>query len=166
MPLAYRASTSANPDPMISPAFVEANYEVLESLLRECRRRMRNEDLHTQLEYFNEEDREGVVEFEDAPNRDGGRVERNSKGRPSKRRVEDNRHQEVNLPLLLAAHSKRRENGQPLQSSLTSIHGGHQPSVNARGNLPPNGTHLPYNAQPFIPNSLQPSSEPIPTYVN
>ncbi|GKD89469.1 hypothetical protein Tco_1364976 [Tanacetum coccineum] len=27
MPLAYRASTSANPDPTISPAFVKANYE-------------------------------------------------------------------------------------------------------------------------------------------
>ncbi|GKC01553.1 hypothetical protein Tco_0987689 [Tanacetum coccineum] len=34
-PFAYRASTSANPNPMISPDFVEANYEVLESLLRE-----------------------------------------------------------------------------------------------------------------------------------
>ncbi|GJV44052.1 hypothetical protein Tco_1428588 [Tanacetum coccineum] len=34
-PFAYRAFTSANPNPMISPAFVEANYEVLESLLRE-----------------------------------------------------------------------------------------------------------------------------------
>ncbi|GJT85111.1 hypothetical protein Tco_1066828 [Tanacetum coccineum] len=45
MPLTYRASTLANPDPMISPAFVEANYEVLESLLREHRRRIRNEDL-------------------------------------------------------------------------------------------------------------------------
>ncbi|GJZ04978.1 hypothetical protein Tco_0538253 [Tanacetum coccineum] len=33
--LAHRASTSANPDPIISPAFIEANYDVLESLLRE-----------------------------------------------------------------------------------------------------------------------------------
>ncbi|GJZ53920.1 hypothetical protein Tco_0608805 [Tanacetum coccineum] len=42
---AYRASTSANPNPMISPAFVEANYEVLESLLRERRSEKWNQDL-------------------------------------------------------------------------------------------------------------------------
>ncbi|GKC00898.1 hypothetical protein Tco_0987034 [Tanacetum coccineum] len=42
---AYRASTSTNPNPTISPAFVEANYEILESLLRERRRKTRNEDL-------------------------------------------------------------------------------------------------------------------------
>ncbi|GJX75585.1 hypothetical protein Tco_0322396 [Tanacetum coccineum] len=54
-PLTYRASTSANPDPMISLAFVEANYEVLESLLRERRRRIRNGDLRIELEYFSEE---------------------------------------------------------------------------------------------------------------
>nr|GEU90915.1 hypothetical protein [Tanacetum cinerariifolium] len=53
-PLAYRAFTSANHDPMISPAFVEANYEVLDSLLREHRRQMRNKDLHTELNYFSE----------------------------------------------------------------------------------------------------------------
>nr|GEU37419.1 hypothetical protein [Tanacetum cinerariifolium] len=107
---------------MINPAFIEANYEVLESLLREQRRRMRNEDLYTKLEYFSKEydeeremepkpacarettlvllmeslrvrrQRERAVEFKDAPNRDGGRVERDSKGRPSGRRAEDNMH--------------------------------------------------------------------------
>ncbi|GJW95752.1 reverse transcriptase domain-containing protein [Tanacetum coccineum] len=41
-PFVYRASTSANPNPMISPAFMEENYEVLESLQRERRRRGRN----------------------------------------------------------------------------------------------------------------------------
>ncbi|GJX73666.1 reverse transcriptase domain-containing protein [Tanacetum coccineum] len=70
---------------------------------------------------------------------DGGRVERNSKGRLSKRRAEDNMHQEVSLPPLLAAYLGRNENGEPLQSSLTFAHGGHQPLVNAGGNLPPNG---------------------------
>ncbi|GJW25291.1 hypothetical protein Tco_0039102 [Tanacetum coccineum] len=104
MSLAYRASTSANPDPMISLTFVEANYEVLESLLRERRRHMHNEELRTELDYFSEEydeerkiepkaervrettpvlhthslrvwrQRKSVVEFEDATNRDGGRV--------------------------------------------------------------------------------------------
>ncbi|GKC14751.1 reverse transcriptase domain-containing protein [Tanacetum coccineum] len=55
MPLAYRASTSANPNPMISPAFLEANYEILESLLRERRKQIRNEELRTELEYFSKE---------------------------------------------------------------------------------------------------------------
>ncbi|GKD49887.1 hypothetical protein Tco_1278863, partial [Tanacetum coccineum] len=40
---------------MISPTFIEANYEVLESLLRERRRQICNEDLRTKLEYFSEE---------------------------------------------------------------------------------------------------------------
>ncbi|GJV94869.1 hypothetical protein Tco_1546446 [Tanacetum coccineum] len=53
--LAYRASTSTNPSPVISPAFVEANYETLESLLRDRRRQMRNNDLQTELEYFIED---------------------------------------------------------------------------------------------------------------
>ncbi|GJV90979.1 hypothetical protein Tco_1538792 [Tanacetum coccineum] len=104
---AYRASTSANPNPMISPAFVEANYEVLESLLRERRRHIRNEDLRTELEYFSEDydeeremeprlepnreatltlrlrspvvrmQQERVVGFEEAPNREGSRRGRN-----------------------------------------------------------------------------------------
>ncbi|GKA78824.1 hypothetical protein Tco_0785361 [Tanacetum coccineum] len=131
----------ANLDPMTNLAFVEANYEVLESLLREHKRRMRNEDLRNELEYFN---KERVVEFKDAPNRDGGRVERNSEGRPSEQRAEDNKHQEVSLPPLLAAYLGRNENGEPLESSLTFAHGGHHPLVNAGGNIPPNGqkSHL------------------------
>ncbi|GKA87025.1 hypothetical protein Tco_0808736 [Tanacetum coccineum] len=55
MPFAYHASTSTNPNPMIKPAFVKANYEVLEFLLRERRRLIRNEDLRTELEYFSED---------------------------------------------------------------------------------------------------------------
>ncbi|GJW66516.1 hypothetical protein Tco_0120940 [Tanacetum coccineum] len=54
-PLAYRASTSTNPNPMISPAIVEANYETLESILIDRRRQIRNSDLRTELEYFNED---------------------------------------------------------------------------------------------------------------
>ncbi|GKG61057.1 hypothetical protein Tco_0616873, partial [Tanacetum coccineum] len=54
MPFAYRASTSTDPTPMISPAFVEANYEILESLLRDKRRQICNEDRRTKLEYFSE----------------------------------------------------------------------------------------------------------------
>ncbi|GJW76981.1 reverse transcriptase domain-containing protein [Tanacetum coccineum] len=55
MPLTNRASTSANPDPVISSAFVEANYEVLKSLLRCHRRQVCNEDLRTKLNYYSEE---------------------------------------------------------------------------------------------------------------
>ncbi|GKG26769.1 hypothetical protein Tco_0402472 [Tanacetum coccineum] len=55
MSLNNHASTSTNPDPAISPAFIKAIYEVLESLLRERRRQMPNEDLRTELEYYNEE---------------------------------------------------------------------------------------------------------------
>ncbi|GJY46755.1 reverse transcriptase domain-containing protein [Tanacetum coccineum] len=106
-PLAFHPSTLANSGPMISPAIVEANYEVLKPLLKKRKRQMRNEDLLSLIET--------VVEFEDAPNRDGGREERNSE-----------------------AHLRRGENGQPLQSSLTFVHGGHRPLVNTRGNLPPN----------------------------
>ncbi|GKB09669.1 hypothetical protein Tco_0837981 [Tanacetum coccineum] len=54
------------------------------------------------------------------------RVKRNSKGgRPSKLGSDGNRSQGMNLPPLLAAHLGRSENGQPLQSSLTSVYGGH-----------------------------------------
>ncbi|GJQ94442.1 hypothetical protein Tco_0005581 [Tanacetum coccineum] len=100
-PFAYHAFTSTNPNPTISPAFVEANYEILESLLRERRRQIRNEDLRTELEYFSEDydeeremkprpeprreatptprlrslgvqkQRERVMGFEDASNREG-----------------------------------------------------------------------------------------------
>ncbi|GKD08198.1 hypothetical protein Tco_1187883 [Tanacetum coccineum] len=163
-PSAYHASTSANPNPMISPAFVEANYEILESLLRERRRQIRNEDLRTGLEYFNEDydeeremeprpepnreatptlrlrspvvrrQRERVVGFEEAPNREGSRGGRNAEGsRPSEIETRENGNRGVNLPPLLAAHLGRNESGQPLQSSLTSVHGGHQPSTNIGG---------------------------------
>ncbi|GJX50655.1 hypothetical protein Tco_0277500 [Tanacetum coccineum] len=54
-PLTNHASTLANPGPAISPAFIEANYEVLESLLREGRRQMCNEDLRSELEYYSKE---------------------------------------------------------------------------------------------------------------
>ncbi|GKA57226.1 hypothetical protein Tco_0756414 [Tanacetum coccineum] len=109
-PLAYRASTSTNPNPMISPAFVEASYETLKSLLRDRRRQMRNNDLQTKLEYFSKDydeeremeprpeparavtpplravslkvrrRRERVVGFEETQNRGESRVERSSEG--------------------------------------------------------------------------------------
>nr|GEU42379.1 reverse transcriptase domain-containing protein [Tanacetum cinerariifolium] len=66
-PLANRASTSANPDPVISPAFVEPNYEVLGSLLRDRRRQVYNEGLHTKLDYYSEE-------YDEERERDGAKT--------------------------------------------------------------------------------------------
>ncbi|GKD40105.1 hypothetical protein Tco_1260312, partial [Tanacetum coccineum] len=69
-PIAYHASTSSNLNPVISPAFVEANYEGLESLLRDRRRQMRNNDLRTELEYFSEDyDEEREIETRPEPTR-------------------------------------------------------------------------------------------------
>ncbi|GKE47403.1 hypothetical protein Tco_1478661 [Tanacetum coccineum] len=156
---AYRASTLTNPNPMISHAFVEVNYEVLESLLRERRRQIRNKDLLTELEYFSEDydeeremeprpepnreatptlrprshvvrrQRERVVGFEEAPNKEGSRRGRNIKGKQDARTRKDAERKNikgirpleieaenrgVNLPSLLAAHLGRNESGQPL----------------------------------------------------
>ncbi|GKC32017.1 reverse transcriptase domain-containing protein [Tanacetum coccineum] len=105
---AYHASTSTNPNLTISPTFLEANYDILESLLRERRRQIRNEDLRIEPEYISEDydeeqemkprpkprreatstlqlrspmvcrQQERVVGFEDAPNREGNRRGRNA----------------------------------------------------------------------------------------
>ncbi|GJV94121.1 hypothetical protein Tco_1541934 [Tanacetum coccineum] len=62
-PFAYRASTSINHTPMISLAFLEANYEIPKSLLKDRRRQIRTEDLRTELEYFSEDyDKERDIE--------------------------------------------------------------------------------------------------------
>ncbi|GJT54853.1 reverse transcriptase domain-containing protein [Tanacetum coccineum] len=63
---AYRATTLTDPTPMISPIFIEANYEILKSLLKDRRRQIRNEDLQTKLEYFSE-DYEEEREMEPRP---------------------------------------------------------------------------------------------------
>ncbi|GJT10046.1 hypothetical protein Tco_0857088 [Tanacetum coccineum] len=98
-PLAYRASTSANPDHEydkeremeLGQARVRETTPVLQTGSPRVRRR-----------------RERVVESEEAPNRDGSRVEREPKGmRPSKRRVEEGGSRGGNLPSILAAHLGR-----------------------------------------------------------
>ncbi|GJS06797.1 hypothetical protein Tco_0363593 [Tanacetum coccineum] len=154
---AYRASTLTDPAPMITPDFVEANYEILESLLRDRRRQIRNEDLRTELEYFR---------FEEAPNREGNRIGSIIEGnRPLEVRAEENGRREMNLPSLLAAHLGRNEDGQPLRSSLTSVHGGRQSSINTGWNLPPNSTLISHHAQPFIPNSVHVPNGFVPTHI-
>ncbi|GKD98345.1 hypothetical protein Tco_1382242, partial [Tanacetum coccineum] len=128
-PFAYRASTLTDPAPMISPTFVEANYEILESLLRDRRRQIRNEDLRTEFEYFSEDyddelemeprpertrevtpplrtrsprvhrQRERVVGFEEALNRERSRIGRYIEGNePSKAGAEENGRRKINLP--------------------------------------------------------------------
>ncbi|GJR93355.1 hypothetical protein Tco_0265529 [Tanacetum coccineum] len=127
MPLAYHASTSANPNPVISHAFVEVNYKSLESLLRDRHRQMRNNDLQIELEYFSKDyDEEWEIEPRPVPtraNREESRVERNSEGgRPLEDVSRRNEGQGAIFPSLLAAYLGRSKNGQPLQSSLTSIY--------------------------------------------
>ncbi|GKG09174.1 hypothetical protein Tco_0337920 [Tanacetum coccineum] len=83
------------------------------------------------------------------------RVERNIEGgRPLEEASRGKGSQNVNLPPLLAAHLGRSENGQPLQSSLTFVYEGQAFPNNEGGNLPPNGTFLSHNSQPFIPVKL------------
>ncbi|GJX31991.1 hypothetical protein Tco_0241846 [Tanacetum coccineum] len=112
----FTSLCAANPHPMISPAFVEANYEVLESLLREWRKQIHNEDLQTELEYLSEDShakrKSGIIQR--IPKKGRGRVERNAKGgRPSEPGANGNRGHSINLPPLLAAHLGRNENGEP-----------------------------------------------------
>ncbi|GJY30358.1 reverse transcriptase domain-containing protein [Tanacetum coccineum] len=78
--------------------------------------------------------RERVVGFEETPNREGSRRGRNAEGiRPSEIEAREDENRGVNLPPLLPAHLGRNERGQPLRSSLTSVHGRHQPSTNMGG---------------------------------
>ncbi|GJV66554.1 hypothetical protein Tco_1482063 [Tanacetum coccineum] len=176
-PFAYHASTLTNPNPTISPAFMEANYEILESLLRERRRQIRIEDLRTEIEYFSEDyDEERDMEPRPEPRREatptlrlreGNRRGRNAEGiRPSEIEAREGENRGANLPPPLAAHLGRNENSQPLRSYLTSVQGGHQSSTNMGGNLPPNSMLLSHHAQPFIPSSLHTPAGLVPTHIN
>ncbi|GJU22310.1 hypothetical protein Tco_1155652 [Tanacetum coccineum] len=105
------------------------------------------------------------------PSREWGKgLGRNAEGGSSSEiGTRENRSKGTNLPPLLAAHLGRGESDQPLQSSLTSVYGGHQPSINVGGNLhslwftypitTPSNSY-PFYAQPMyaLPN--------MPTYPN
>ncbi|GKE09606.1 hypothetical protein Tco_1413157 [Tanacetum coccineum] len=121
-PMAYRASTSANPNPM------------------------RNNDLQTELEYFIKDyDEEREMEPRPEPTRAATPPLRNTEvGRPLEEAPRVNGGQSVNLPPLLAAHLERGENGKPLQSSLTFAYGGQALPNNIGGNLPSNAFKLPH----------------------
>ncbi|GKC00473.1 hypothetical protein Tco_0986609 [Tanacetum coccineum] len=85
---------------------------------------------------------------------------------PSEAGAEENGRRKMSLPPLLAAHLGRNKNGQPLQSSLTSVYGGRQSSINIGGNLPLNIMLLSHHTQPFIPSSAHVPNAFIPTYAN
>ncbi|GKB02091.1 reverse transcriptase domain-containing protein [Tanacetum coccineum] len=82
---AYHASTSTNPNPMISPDFVEANYEILdydeerEMEPRTDPRREATSALRLRSHVVRRQ-RQRVVGFEDAPNREGNKRGRNAEG--------------------------------------------------------------------------------------
>ncbi|GJT59879.1 hypothetical protein Tco_1003412 [Tanacetum coccineum] len=145
-PMAYHASTLANPNPVISLTFVEANYEALESLLSE------DYDEEREMEPRPEPTRAATLPLRVTSPRGGTPLEETPRG---------NGGQSVNLPPLLAAHLGRSENGQPLQSSLTSAYG---------GNLPMRGipVHLPQDRrtpQTFT-NSNMPSQNGFTSYTD
>ncbi|GKF07131.1 hypothetical protein Tco_0041355 [Tanacetum coccineum] len=146
MPFAYHASTLANPNPIISPAFVEANSKDYDEE-REMEPRLEpNREVTPTLRLRSpmvRRQRERIVGFKEAPNKEGSRRGRNAEGiSPSKIKAREDENRGVNLPSFLAAHLERNKSGQPLRSSLTSIHGVHQPSTNMGGNLPPNNMLL------------------------
>ncbi|GJZ12971.1 hypothetical protein Tco_0548201 [Tanacetum coccineum] len=95
-PFAYHASTSTNPNPRISLAFVEANYEILKSLLRERQRQIRNKDLRTELKYFSEDyDEEREIEPRPEPRREATSTLRLREGNRRGRNVEGIRPLEI-----------------------------------------------------------------------
>ncbi|GJT17844.1 hypothetical protein Tco_0876550 [Tanacetum coccineum] len=159
-PLTNHASTSANPDPMTNLRaeleYFSTEYDEERELEpRPIRNRETTSVLHTRS-LRAQRQRERMVDFKDVPNRDGGRVERYSEcGRPSGLGIDNDRSQGINLPLLLTAHLGRSENGQPLQSSLISMHGGPQPSINTGENLPQTGKKT---CDPRIHHLLDPCS--------
>nr|GEX45921.1 putative reverse transcriptase domain, ribonuclease H-like domain protein [Tanacetum cinerariifolium] len=85
--LINHASTSNNPDPMISPAFVEANYERKGTQAHTSSRNYTN---FTSGVFEGSKIEGRVVEIEDALNREGSRVEKNEEGGREGSRVEKN----------------------------------------------------------------------------
>nr|GEV74170.1 Gag-Pol polyprotein [Tanacetum cinerariifolium] len=162
-PLGYRASTSTNPNYVISPAFVEANYETLESLLRDQRRQMRNNNLRTELEYFsknyNEERemkprpkptkaitpplraaspkvhrrRERVVRFEETQYVGESWVKKKAKVEGLRKKLQEG--MEVKVHGLPFANSNEKP---PIEGSFENLpQGGHVPSTFTNGNILP-----------------------------
>lgn len=186
----HHASTSANPELIISPAFVDANYEELESLLRARRRQIRNTEMRRELEYSSDEyDEENKMEprpsaprayhpilcigspvsrraarknvgFEGVPERTPTRKE-GIVAEGSNERSQQRENTEVNLPPFLAAHLGKTEGGVPLQPSHASGVGGNPGLVNMGENFPPFGLYPQFPVQSYPPN-LYPSANGQP----
>nr|GEV02151.1 hypothetical protein [Tanacetum cinerariifolium] len=140
-PMAYRASTSANPNPVISLAFIEANYEALKSLLRYWHRQMRNNDLLTKLEYFSEDyDEEREMEPRSEPTRAATPPLRIASPRIC--RFEERTMRFEGAQSRGQTHLGRGKNGKPLQSFLTFSYGGQALPNSIGWNLPSNGVVL------------------------
>nr|GEW98288.1 hypothetical protein [Tanacetum cinerariifolium] len=136
-PFAYCASTLANPNPMLSLDFIEANYEDYEEKREMEPRSGPTRETTPPIQPRSPKvrrQRERVVGFEKAPNREGSRAGRNAKGsRPLEIETRENGNRGMNLPPILAAYLGRNESSHPLQSFLTSVYGGHQPTTNTGG---------------------------------
>lgn len=83
----HHASISANPELIISPTFVDANYEELESLLRARRRKIKNTEMRRELEYSSDEYDE-EIEMEPRPSIPRAHHPILRIGSPASRRVE------------------------------------------------------------------------------
>ncbi|GJU04988.1 hypothetical protein Tco_1121418 [Tanacetum coccineum] len=82
-PFAYHASTSTNPNPMVTPTFVEANYEDYDEEREMEPRPEPNREAtptHRPRSHVVRRQRERVVGFEEAPNRERSRRGKNAKG--------------------------------------------------------------------------------------
>ncbi|GKC89156.1 hypothetical protein Tco_1149805 [Tanacetum coccineum] len=91
---------------MINLAFVEANYEVLESLLMERKKQMRNKDLRTKLKYFSEEYDE-EIEMEPRPTR---AWEATPTPQAASLRIEDYPlSDKLKMPLNVGSYDKKRD---------------------------------------------------------
>ena len=181
----HNASTSAHHEPVISPAFVEANFEELESLLRARRRQVRNTEMRRELEYSSD-DYDEEMEMEPRPQSQGVTHSAMRIGSPSSRRTngrsvsfkgipervptrregtmaegsngrsQQRKSTQVNLPPLLAAHLGRNEAEVPPQPSHASGVGGNPPLFSMGGNLPLNCTYPQFYTQAYPQNLYSP----------
>ncbi|GKB69490.1 hypothetical protein Tco_0930902 [Tanacetum coccineum] len=110
-PFAYCASTLANLNPMIIPAIMEANYEDYDEEREMEPRPEPNKEATPTLRLRSivvHSQRERVVGFEEASNREGNRRGINAEGvRPSEIETREDENRGVNLPPLLAVHLGR-----------------------------------------------------------
>ncbi|GJX81810.1 hypothetical protein Tco_0331291 [Tanacetum coccineum] len=185
-PLAYRASTSTNPNPMISPAFMEANYETFKDYDEEREMEPRPKPVRAVTPPLRATSprvrrrRERVVRFKETQNRGESRVERNNEGgRPSEEASRGNGSQNAllnniggNLPPnghgLPSANSDDKPpiggsfanlpQGGHIPSTFTNSNISHQNGFTHHGNIPPNSYSFYTQPMYVFPN--------IPAYAN